>query len=327
MKTALVRDIKNYDRMFMYLWEDIHDIGVCKFGERWVKAGKCAIEDCNARIRQSIAVDKWRDNEGRIRTVAIWDVTDLAKKVGRYHKGAQMDNYLREFIGHRKHRSEAHNLTGDDMRVRVNKLLAKLGQPLTEVELSTKQYETASEVLDAFIDGRRVVLAELCARFGKTIWSGAVAVESKVDLVVVASYVTTVFTSFQGDITAFSQFANYVHVDTRDADYQQQINSAFKDGKKVFAYLSLSQGGKRQERIDFLLRKRCQKMLIVDEADFGAHQIKQTQPLINHIKNIQYTVVMTGTNADRAATFWPIDHMVSVTYPELLIQKKTIQNA
>jgi hypothetical protein len=34
---------------------------------------------------------------------------------------------------------------------------------------------------------------------------------------------------------------------------------------------------------------------------------------------------MTGTNADRASKLWKIDTMLSVTYPELLIQKRASQ--
>jgi hypothetical protein len=30
---------------------------------------------------------------------------------------------------------------------------------------------------------------------------------------------------------------------------------------------------------------------------------------------------MTGTNGDKAASIWPVDHYLSVTYPELLIEK------
>jgi hypothetical protein len=239
-----------------------------------------------------------------------------------------MDDYLREFIGYRKGSTgEIHKLHGDDMKLRVNKLLAKLGQPLTTVGLSTKQYNVAEEVLSAFAKDERVVLAELCARFGKTIWSGAVAVEQGADLVVIASYVKTVFTSFATDLTSFQQFANYAHVDTSDVDYQEQIKTALATGKKIFAYLSLANGTKRQERIDYLFNNKIEKMLIVDEADFGAHQIKQAQPLIDKLDNLVYTIIMTGTNAERAATHWPIDSMVSVTYPELLIQKKATKDA
>ena len=320
--------IVNEDKMFCYLWEEVEHPGECKFGERWVLAGQDPEKECHKRIRESLGVRKDIFDQGGVRVVALWDVSDVAKDVGRYYQRSRMDDYLREFIGYRKGSTgEIHKLHGDDMKLRVNKLLAKLGQPLITAGLSTKQYEIAEEVVNLFNTSSHTVLAELCARFGKTIWSGAVAVEMGVDIVIVASYVKTVFTSFATDLTSFQQFANYAHVDTSDKDYKEQIEEALAKGKKVFAYLSLANGSKRQERIDFLFDNKVQKLLIVDEADFGAHQIKQAKPLIDKLNDLVYTIIMTGTNSERAATYWPIDKMLSVTYPELLLQKRATQNA
>lgn len=320
--------IVDEDKMYCYLWEEVEHPGECKFGERWVLAGQDPEKECHKRIRESLGVRKDIFDQGGVRVVALWDVSDVAKDVGRYYQRSRMDDYLREFIGYRKGSTgEIHKLCGDDMKLRVNKLLSKLGQPLITAGLSTKQYEIAEELLRAFDNNQRVVLAELCARFGKTIWSGAVAVEHGADLVVVASYVKTVFTSFATDLTSFEQFANYAHVDTADSDYKEQIEEALANGKKVFAYLSLANGSKRQERIDYLFDNAIKKLLIVDEADFGAHQSKQAKPLIDKLDDLVYTIIMTGTNAERAATYWPIDTMFSVTYPELLIQKKATINA
>lgn len=314
--------------MFVYLWEEIDKPGECKFGERWVFDGQNPEKECSRRIRESLGVRKDKFDEGGIRIVAIWDVTTIAEKIGRNYQRSRMDDYLRNFIGHRKGATgEIHTLSGNDMKLRVNRLLTQLEQPLPEAKLSTKQYEVASEAIDNFNKDNNVILAALCARFGKTIWSGAVSIEMGTQLTVIASYVKTVFTSFATDLTSFQQFAGHEHVDTSDSNYQQKINDAIAEGKKVFAYLSLANGTQRQARIDFLFGLNVRKMLIVDEADFGAHQIKQAQPLVDHLANIDYTIIMTGTNADRAVTHWPINSIVSITYPELLIQKKVSENA
>lgn len=312
--------------MFCYLWQEDDD--ECKFGERWVLPGQDPEVECRKRIRESVGVRKDKYDSGDIKILAIWDVTTLATKVGRCYQRSRMDDYLRNFIGYRKGATgEIHTLSGNDMKLRVNRLLAKLEQPLPEAKLSTKQYEVASEAIDNFNRDNNVILAALCARFGKTIWSGAVSIEMETQLTVIASYVKTVFTSFATDLTSFQQFAGHEHVDTSDSNYQQKINDAIAEGKKVFAYLSLANGAQRQARIDFLFGLNVRKMLIVDEADFGAHQIKQAQPLVDQLANIDYTIIMTGTNADRAVTHWPINSIISVTYPELLIQKKVSENA
>ena len=318
------------DKMYCYLWEEVEHPGECKFGERWIFAGQDPQKEIRKRIRESLAVRKDIFDQGGVRIVHTWDVTEASKKAERYYKQSRMDDYLREFIGYRKGTTgEIHTLHGDDMKLRVNKLLAKLGQKLITAGLSTKQYEIGDEVLDLFKSNNKIILAELCARFGKTIWSGAVAVEQNADVVIVASYVKTVFTSFAGDLTSFQQFANHEHVDTSDDNYQERINSALAKGKKVFAYLSLCNGTHRQTRIDYLFGLDTTKMLIVDEADFGAHTEKQALPLIEKVKENDdvNAIIMTGTNADRASTHWPIDSIVSVTYPELLMQKRETANA
>jgi hypothetical protein len=322
-------NVSQEDRLFLYLWEDLSEPTACKLGQRWVYAGLDAIADCNKRIRQSLGTRKDKFDEKKIRLVEIWDVSHYAQSVGQFDKKAKVDDYLRDKarLPKRKHRSEVHDIPAAEMQVLVSAFLRKAGQPLPEVQLSTKQYQVAVETIGHFLSGVKVILAELCARFGKTIWSSAVAVEMDVDLVIVTSYVTTVFTSFQNDITQFSQFAAYEHIDTRDNDYEEKVADALANGKKVFAYLSLNQSEYRQDRIDYLTGLECSKMLIVDEADFGAHQVKQALPLIDKIPQIDYIIIMTGTNSDRASTHWPVDIAMSVTYPELLIQKEIAKNA
>ena len=227
-------NILSEDKMYCYLWEDIDDDNECKFGERFVKAGQNPEKECAKRIRQSLGVRKDRYDEGKIRIVSIWDVSTIGNSVGKNRKGGKLDDFLRAKIGYRKGSTgEVHTLSGDEMKIKVNKVVSKFGQDLIVAGLSTKQYEIAEEVIDLFNTSSRVVLAELCARFGKTIWSASVAVEQEVDVVIVASYVKTVFTSFASDLTSFEQFAKYVHVDTSDDNYQERIDTALANVFKV----------------------------------------------------------------------------------------------
>lgn len=317
----------DYDRMFLYIWEDQDDTNECKFGERWVKAGQNPVDECAKRVYDSLGVRKDRARDGKIDLAAVFDATEVAKSENRYYMQSRVDDMIREQIGFRKGASgEVHKFPAQEMKGRVAEKLRSYGASLIEAGLSTKQFDTAVEVMNHFENGDRIVLAELCARFGKTIWSGAVAVESEADVIIVASYVKTVFTSFANDLKMFNQFADYVHVDTGADDYQEKINAALAQGKKVFAYLSLCNGSKRQERVDYLFGVDANRMLIVDEADFGAHTKNQADILVEQVEQDDCKVIiMTGTNADRAVTNWDIDTIVSVTYPELLIQKRETQ--
>lgn len=261
-------------------------------------------------------------DQGGVNVVAIWDVSEYAKQNNIFDKKAKVDDYLRNIIGYRKcSTGEVHTLSGEEMLVKVNCLLAKFNQPLPIAKLSSYQYNVAEEILTEFRD-KKIILADLCARFGKTIWSGAVGVELGADIIVIASYVKTVFTSFATDLTSFQQFANYEHIDMGEDNYIEEFKKAKKDKKKVFLYLSLCNGSNRQKRIDWLCKQAGTKLLIVDEADFGAYKEKQAVPLTDKVSSFNWVILMTGTNADRAATYWPIEHIINVTYPELLVQKK-----
>jgi hypothetical protein len=316
------------DRMYCYLWADVKEPAECKFGERFVKAGVDPEKDCKARIRESLGVQKGRFDDGSVKMIAFWDVSEAAAAVGRNKAHGKMDDFLRESLGYRKKGyAEVHELPAAEMQIRVNKLLHSLGQPLMTADLSTLQYKVAEEVLGFYSSGSKTVLASLCARFGKTVWSGAVAVELDVRIVVVATYVKTVITSFQNDLSRFEQFADYEQIEAEDPDSESKLAAVMAAGKKAFVYLSMANGSKRQSRIDFIFDRPESKMLIIDEADFGVHQANQAISLVDKSDQIDYILLMTGTNADRAVTHWQVDNLVSVTYPELLLQKKATQGA
>lgn len=309
------------NKMYLYLWSE--DDTECKFGERWVFDGQDPMTEITKRIRSSMGVRKDKFDQGDVTIHQIWDVSELAKRFNKFYKQSRMDDLLRSMIGFRKGTTgEIHTLPGADFQLRVNKLIKDLDGNLIDAGLSTAQYEVAVDVVSAINTGSKTILAELCARFGKTIWSSAVATETDQDLVIVSSYVQTVFASFAGDIIRFNQFKEYEHVDLKDDDYQQKIEDAYANGKKVMAYLSLNNGGKRQQRIDYLFGLNKKRMLIIDEADFGAHKAGQAEPLREARKDDDVVLIMTGTNADRAATGWNLDHIVSTNYFELLTHKK-----
>ena len=315
-------DIAQFDRMFLYVWSEADKPDECKFGERWVPANQSAHKSVLKRVRESLAVRKDLLKSGVVKLDHHWDVTDYARKVNKYYKQARMDDLVRASVGFRKDTTgEIHTISSQELILKVNNILSKQNQKLPSAALSTLQADKAEQVLTAFDAGNQIILTELCARFGKTIWSGAVACELESDLVVVASYVKTVFASFAKDWTSFSQWSDYVHVDTQKPDWQQVTATALANKQRVIAYVSMAPGGKRDARIAWLMNQPAETLLILDEADFGSHTPKQAQALKNCVKPEHRVLIMTGTNSDRAIKLWQVDDMVSVTYPELLVQK------
>lgn len=314
----------------VYSWFDTNSgLGETKFGDHF-ESGNVTYEEAVANTLSYMRTQfprrgSYFDCPAVLKKV--WDISEYAKSQKRFYGASKIDDVIRPAIGYPgKQGKEFHALEFDELNFRVDQFLAKQNQPLIQAGLSTMQMKVADEVLTKASEGARVILAELCARFGKTLWSGAVARELDADLIIVASYVKTVFASFAKDLAAFDQFSQYDHVDTSQPDYLDQIREAQKAGRRVIAYWSACPGSRRDDRIEELFKLKVdQRVLIVDEADFGIHQSKQATILVDLSQSDPdcVTLVMTGTNSDRAVTHWPIDHMVSVTYPELLIQKKT----
>jgi hypothetical protein len=317
----LIYAVSDTDRIFVYAWYEKTNPNQTKFGERYVFAGQDPYEECSSRIRESTGVRKDLYDDGTIVIPMIWDVTEYAIKYDKFHPKSKVDDLIRKEIGYVK-KNEVHNLNYNLLVDKVNDILRKENQPRPVVSLSTAQYEDAVKVLISVENGKKRILAELAARYGKTIWSSVIAIESGIPIVVVTSYVLTSFTSFKNDIRKFQQFQNIEIVHTSDENYQIQIKEFINENKQVMVFLSLCDGSKREERINFLNNINLQRLVFVDEADYGAHQKKQFIALKKLVKNDDVLVLMTGTNSDRASSDWDIDLLVSTTYFELLVNKK-----
>lgn len=312
----------------LYVWEDLdasraNDEPEQKFGDHFSHAD--TLEDAKAEtiryIRGTLGRQKHKFDEGRVVVHQLWDASEYAQGKNRFGVHQKVDDVVRPVIGHHV-QADVHRIDADTLIERVNRELSRNGQPLPSAGLSKNQYDAAVNVLESLEAGRRTIVAELCARFGKTIWSGSIIRETEASLTIIATYVKTVMASFKKDLTSFEQFKDFVIVDTQDEDYETQVSDALDQGKQVVTLLSMCNGSRRQSRIDFLFGQSVDKLLIIDEADFGVHQRGQSQPLIDAVDDMTATIIMTGTNADKAASIWNVDHYLNVTYPELIMEKR-----
>ena len=312
------------DRMFCYLWHEKNEPNECKFGERWIFDGQDPETEVRKRIKESVGVRKDKINDGTIELTAFWDVTDYAKSIGRYFKQSRVDDHIRKrAIGHRKEGSrEVHTLPALTVKRKVDSFLAKQGQPLPLLGLAVWQARQLESVLDDINSGSRTLGRELCGRFGKTTFSGALIIETGVQLTVITSYVLTAFTSFENDLSGFEQFKDLVLVDAKDDDYKDTIEANLAAGKQVVVFVSLCHGELRQDRLEFLGLQPVARLWLIDEADYGAKRAKQVEALKNARRPHDVVLAMTGTDADQATALWELDAPVrSVTYPELVHEK------
>jgi hypothetical protein len=312
-------------RMMTYAWYDQgHNVQETKFGDHFVP------EDCTEQeaIEHTIAYmrtqfprqARYFDTDAVLKKV--WDVSEIAKDNKKFYQHSHIDDVIRSAIGRPGTRGkEFHALHFDEVIVRVNIYINKTTQPRPVLGLAPWQYEAAENVLNAIAEGKKTILAELCARFGKTTWSSAVGIELTSPITVVASYVLTSFASFAKDLTEYEQFRNLEVVDSAGADYQDTIKKAIKNNKQVVVFLSMCGSTKRQDRIDYLFGLKQDRLVFIDEADFGAHTANQSDPFVAARKSNDVIVLMTGTNGERACGSWTIDHYLGTTYAELLMEK------
>jgi hypothetical protein len=307
----------------IYVWEDLDaPEDEQKFGDHFCDTDSLeqAFNETRKYVRSTLSRQKHKFDEGRVVLHKMWDATEYAQLKGRFGKHQKIDDVIRPVIGHHVS-ADVHRIDADTLIERVNRELIKHGQTLPSAGLAQWQATAAENVLNAVATGKQTIVAELCARFGKTIWSGVLVRETNLPLTIVASYVLTSFASFRKDLSSFEQFRDLELIDAGASDWEDQVEHSIDSGKQTVVFLSMCGGGRRQDKIDFLFGLDVERLMIVDEADFGVHQIKQSQPLIEARGQDDIVVLMTGTNGDKAASIWPVDHYLSVTYPELLIEK------
>ena len=207
----------------IYVWEDLDaPEAEQKFGDHFSEAETLeqAFEETRRYVRGSLGRQKHKFDEGRVVLHKMWNATDYAKLKGRFGKHQKIDDVIRPAIG-RHVAADVHRIDSNTLIERVNKELIKHGQPLPVAGLSQNQYSAAENVIAAIAEGKHTILAELCARFGKTIWSGALVRETNAHLTIVASYVLTSFASFRKDLTSFEQFRDLVLIDAGEDEWEE----------------------------------------------------------------------------------------------------------
>lgn len=322
-------------KMMLYAWQDTDGI---KFGEHYSESSDRVVarEETVQRIRNSWGARKHQFNTSCI--VHIWDATDYAIQNGCCYAHARCDDFVRSrALKHRIKRSETHaNYSHDDFIIAVNNELYSGSNPREVCGLAKWQHDAVKHIMES---NSHIHVVEACARFGKTIFTCALARELNIPLTIIASYVLTSHPSFKKELSTYEQFRGMTVVDTHDdtkkanKDWRKVVDAALADNKQVVVLLSLVTGANRQSHMDFLFNKDVEKLLVVDEADYGAHQENQAIPLINAVDKQTQVILMTGTNADRASNLWlksekfsgTIDYY-SVMYPELVYIKRETQN-
>jgi hypothetical protein len=139
---------------------------------------------------------------------------------------------------------------------------------------------------------------ELCARFGKTIWSLALFQLSGHHTMIFGAYYLSSFGSIKNEVAKFLQFSNMQTVDTRNPNWQDDYRTYIEQGYKVIVLCSLQATDESWTKVENFYDENEVGLVILDEVDFGVHTDRSSERVAYIIRNSE-TVAMSGTNADR----------------------------
>jgi hypothetical protein len=125
------------------------------------------------------------------------------------------------------------------------------------------------------------IIAELCARFGKTLTYLELFRRLDNDVMILPSYVHTVFTSFENEIIGkykdeeigkWSNFEGFKVIDTTvEGDWVKKFEDNLGKSKLV-VFVSVQTREDSFSKFDLIKSvDNSRKFIVVDEADFGAH--------------------------------------------------------
>ena len=114
---------------------------------------------------------------------------------------------------------------------------------------TTWQRRAIEFIANSLDEGKKTLLLELAARFGKTGTLTQLFEYSDADVMVIANYVKTVNTSFADTVVKFFS-GSITCVDAKDADFETKFQSALDAGRKVLVTCSLFASDKLDRRID-----------------------------------------------------------------------------
>ena len=166
---------------------------------------------------------------------------------------------------------------------------------------------------------------ELCARFGKTIWSLSLFQLTGHNTLVFGAYYLSSFGSIKNEVARFEQFANMKTVDTREQDWEKDYAKYIAQGYKVVVLASLQATDTGWERVEKFVSAYTPGLVIFDEVDFGVHTDRSSARIASIVPGAE-VVAMSGTNADRMNNgYFEIARFQSYTMEEMLELKHALE--
>lgn len=196
-----------------------------------------------------------------------------------------------------------------------------------DLGLTVWQLQTLDMFFDFLGQSKKKIMAELAARFGKTLLYLALFLAVKHKVMVVGSYYLTALSSFKKEVSLYKEFSNFVTLDLGSENFEEKFNLYLKEDKKIVVIASLC----GDKEVDHTVRNQnakfienfTDKITVIDEADFGAHT-KSCVPFVNRIGHGAPVILTTGTNSERAkGEHNNVDAFFKITYLDMIMKAGT----
>ena len=192
-----------------------------------------------------------------------------------------------------------------------------------DAKLTIWQMEALDKFISLLDEDKKKIMAELAARFGKTLLYLALFGQLKEKVIVVGSYCLTALSSFKKECYLYEQFSNFTVMDLYSDTFQSDFLYNLSKGKKIVVVVSLcgdKTGNSLRNNNARFLSKFFNKITVIDEADYGAHT-KNCVPFVNLIGKGAPIILTTGTNSERAkGEHDDVDAFFKVTYLDMIMK-------
>lgn len=185
-----------------------------------------------------------------------------------------------------------------------------------ELKLVKWQIEVLEWIGNQIATGKKSIMAELAARFGKTLLYLVLHHLLEHRVMVVCSYYLSSFNSFKDEFYRYVLFEDWIFLDASSEDFEQKYTEALNTNFKIVVFASLC-GSSNVDKNSSLLKDFDSKFVVTDEADYGAHTPRSTE-ILNKIVGDSVHIRTTGTDSDRASRAETPDAFIDYSYPDML---------
>ncbi len=160
-----------------------------------------------------------------------------------------------------------------------------------KVKLRVLQEKTLNQAMDIIekcaIEGKgsASLIANLCPRFGKTVWAlslfNRITEKYNNNVMLIPAYWLSAHSSFIGELDEYDDFKDIIQIDINDSNAEHDASFALDAGKRIIIPISLhgdfDQWAEKHRWISTIPNEQI--FMFADEGDFGTHTENQVSKL------------------------------------------------